>query len=330
MAAGRLIVLAAAISASPIGCGGDSGYPPAAEPATSPPLTGRPAGSSFRVGAEPEGLVVDGPTGLAAVITRDPSELRLADLDRRRVVARVELPATGRHLGLAGPGGPVLVPVEQSDELIEVELPSADSRAIAVGDHPHDAVAAAGRVFVGNEFADTVSVLAGDRATATIEVAEQPGGLAAAGDRLVVVAVAARTLSAFDARTLEPLGEVDAGEGPTHVVAAGNRAWIADTEGDAILEIDLATTPPQPVSTTEVAGAPYGIAIDQDRERLWVALGERNEVVEYDVSGGRPAELARYPTLQQPNSVAVDPRDGSAVVAGRTSGRLQLIPGRGG
>lgn len=307
-----------------VGCADGERFAPAAEPAESPPLRERPAGATFAVGREPEGLVVDGRTGLAAVITRDPSELRLVELDDRRVVARAPLPATGRHLALARPGGPVVVPIEQSDELIEVSLPGAEERAITVGDHPHDAAVAAGRTFVGNEFGDTVSVIEGDRPPATLDAPVQPGGLAASDRYLVVVAVAERVLAIYDARILKLVDELDAGEGPTHVVAADERAWVADTDGDAIIGYSIGPRSSQ-ISRTAAPGSPYGIALDASRERLWVTLTASNDVVEYDVSGPRPVELARHPTLRQPNSVAVDPRTGSAVIAGRDAGRLELI-----
>lgn len=320
-----MLALGSLAALSVAGCG-EGGLPPAAEPADSPALAARPAGTTFAVGEEPEGLVVDRRSGLAAAITRNPSRLTIVDPDRRRVVARAALRATGRHLSLAAPGGPVLVPVEQSDELVEVSLPSGRERAIAVGDHPHDAAVAAGRVFVTDELADTVSILAGGREVATLEAPRQPGGIAAAAGLVVVVAVAERVLAVYDARTLAALGRVPAGDGPTHVVAGGDRAWVTDTEGGAVLAFALA---PQPrlTSSTPAPGSPYGIALDRRRQRLLVTLTARNQLVAYDVSGDRPRELARYPTVRQPNSVAVDPRTGAAVVAGRAAGRLEVIAG---
>lgn len=327
MVRGGLIMLVAGLSLAAAGCGGDQEvFAAAAEPAVAPPLTHRPAGNSFAVGSEPEGLVVDGHTGLAAVITRDPSALTLADLDTREVVDRVPLAATGRHLALASTGGPVLVPIEQADELNEVRLPSGALTAIAVGDHPHDATVARGRIFVGDEFGDTVTVLEGDRTVATLEAPEQPGGVAAAGGYVAVVAVAERLLEVYDARSLESVGRVPAGLGPTHVVADRHRAWVADTDGDAIRSFGLGADP-RPLSTTALEGEPYGIAADGDRRRLWVTLTARNQLVEFDISGVQPVEIGRFSTLRQPNSVAVDPRSGEAVVAGRAGGRLEIIRG---
>ena len=72
-------------------------------------------------------------------------------------------------------------------------------------------------------------------------------------------------------------------------------------------------------------GAPYGIALDLARGRLWVTLTARNQLVEYAVGEGPTRRIATYPTVRQPNSVAVDPRSGVVYVAGRRDGRLQRI-----
>jgi DNA-binding beta-propeller fold protein YncE len=319
-----LTMLALGSLAVVAGCGG-SGFPPAAEPADSPAVSHRPAGRTIAVGAQPEGVVVDPRTGLAATITRNPSSLALVDLAGRRVVGRAPLPAAGRHLALAGRGGPVLVPVTKRDELVEVELPSGRERAVTVGHHPHDLASAADRIFVGDESSSRLSVVSGRQDVADLPTPQQPGGVAAASGRVAVVAVAARVLEAYDAATLKPLGRAGAGVGPTHIVAAGSRAWVADTDGGAVLTFALAPRP-RLLSTVPAPGAPYGLAIDGRRRRLWVTLTARNELLAFDVSGPRPRQIASYPTLAQPNTVAADPHTGAAVVAVRDAGRLELIP----
>ncbi len=321
VAAGLLLCLGA------LGCGDDEPvdrFPPAAEPADSPEPTVAPAGTLLDVGAEPEGIVTDARTGLAAVLTRDPAALTLVDLDRREVTDVVELPGTGRHLGL-GSNSRVLVPAESSDEFVAVDLVTGEaSEPVGVGDFPHDAAEVGERIFVGDEFGDTITVIDDGRATTTLDTAEQPGGVEAAGDYVAVVAVAERVLTVYDATTLEVLGELPAGTGATHVSADGERAFVTDTEGDAVLEFRVGPEP-KLISTTEVPGVPYGIALDAKRERLWITLTETNELVAFDLSGKRPREIERWPTIRQPNTVAVDPSDGSAVVASRSEGQLEFI-----
>jgi sugar lactone lactonase YvrE len=62
-----------------------------------------------------------------------------------------------------------------------------------------------------------------------------------------------------------------------------------------------------------------------DRKRdLWVTLTARNRVVRV-TADGRPRPKASFPTVRQPNSVAVDPRTGRVFVASRTDGTLQAF-----
>jgi hypothetical protein len=304
------------------GCGGSgSGLVPAAEPAHSPPLQRAPAGRVVPVGHKPEGLAFDQRTGLVAVGLTDPDRLALVDGRSGRVVRRIDLPAAPRHLRLEREGGPVLVPAEHADELLEVPLLRGHMRATRVGHQPHDAVRARGRVFVGNERGASVSVVQGGRQVAELAAPVGPGGLAATGDRrlVAVVGVRERALELYDPIHLRAAGKVDVGIGPTHVVARGQRLFVVDTRGNALIEID--TDPLRVHRRTYVGGAPYGIAYDPVRGRFWVTLTAQNRVAE--LTDRRL--LRTFPTVRQPNSVAVDPASGRVFVAGRKDGTLQLL-----
>jgi hypothetical protein len=313
-------VLAAALVVALPGCGGSGdGLSPAAEPARSPAPERRPAGTVLRVGNKPEGLTFDARTGLLAVGLADPDELAI--LRGEKVVARVRLPAAARHLQLARPGGPVLVPAEREDMLVEVSLPSGRTRIVRVGRQPHDAAALGGRVFVGNERGHTVSVVEGGREVRRLDAPVGPGGVAALRRRglIAVVGVRERALELFDARTLKPAGRITVGIGPTHVVGRGRRLFVVDTRGDGLIELHL--DPLRVHRRTHLVGGPYGIAYDRVRRRFWVTLTETNQVAE-----ATDRRLLRtFPTVRQPNSVAVDPRSGRVFVASRTEGTLQIF-----
>jgi DNA-binding beta-propeller fold protein YncE len=305
------------------GCGGSSHeLPSAPEPARSPPLHERPAGRVVRVGHKPEGLAYDTRTGLLAVGLTNPDRLALVDARTLRVVKRLRLPESPRHLALAGPGGPVLVPAEKADRLVEVGLPDGRRQVVHVGRNPHDAVQAQGRTFVGDELADTVSVVERGRVVKVLPAPVQPGGLAATTDRRIVgvVGVRQRALRLFDARTLRRIGDVDVGVGPTHVVAGKRRFFVVDTRGNGLVEVRLQDEPVVH-RRTELDGAPYGIAFDRRRSRFWVTLTARNRVVE--LTDHRA--LRSFPTVRQPNSVAVDPRSGRVFVASRSDGTLEAF-----
>jgi DNA-binding beta-propeller fold protein YncE len=131
--------------------------------------------------------------------------------------------------------------------------------------------------------------------------------------------VRSRTLELFDAHTLRSVGELQVGLGPTHVVARDSRFFVVDTRGDGLLEVH--TEPPRIQRRTHLAGAPYGIAYDPVHRRFWVTLTRLNRVAE--LTDRRL--LRTFPTVRQPNSVAVDPRTGRVFVASRKEGTLQIL-----
>ncbi len=312
------------------GCGSEESNPPPAEPATSPPVAEKPAGEVRRVGSEAEGAVVDSQTGLAAISFRDPNRIELIDVATGRTVKRIPTDDPARHLSLAAPGGPLLVPIEYTDQLLEIDLPSGRiDRTVSVGDFPHDAAAAAdGRIFVSDEGGDTISVVDGDAVEITLPSPEQPGGIAASGNSVAVVAVAAREIAFIDATTLKQTATVEGGAGPSHVVAGPddgtNRFYVADTGGDAILVYEGGDDP-RLLDRTNLPASPYGIAVDERRNRIWVTQTARNRVVEMEVTDLAPKIIASYPTVRQPNSVAVDERSGQVVVVGRDDGDVQIF-----
>src|SRR5581483_7788373 len=149
----------------------------------------QPAGRSIRVGALPEGIVADSRRNLIAVATRDPNEIVVLAASTGRILWRAPLPGHARHLALAGPAGPLLIPVETANRLLELNLGSRGVTSIPVGRLPHDAAAAAGRVFVTDEFGHRVSVLRRGRVVGQITGFAQPGGITATGGDVAVVDV---------------------------------------------------------------------------------------------------------------------------------------------
>lgn len=301
--------------------------PPPAEPSTAPEPTREPVGEVVAVGPVAEGVVADPRTHLVAVGLREPFRLALVDGRTGEVRRTVALPGRLRHLQLEAPGGPVLVPAESADELLRVSLPDGEVESqVAVGRFPHDATATAGgTVVVGDELGGTVSVVEDDRVVHTFDDSTQPGGVAAVGERVGMVDVRENTLTLYDVAGRERVAELAAGEGPTHVIADGRgRLVVVDTRGEALLVFALEPEL-RMVSRLELPGGPYGIGYDAERDRLWVTLTATNELVGFDAGGETLREVARLPTLRQPNTVTVDPSTGRVFVASPTEGALQLI-----
>lgn len=302
-------------------------YPPkAAEPASSPPLERRPAGRVVRVGGPGEGIAADSETGLVAVARKDQPLLTLVDAESGAVRERVRLPSGARHLEIAGPGGPVLVPAEDADALVQVSLP--DGRTLStteVGDFPHDAAFAGGRVYTADEFGSTVTAVEGGESVEQMPVDVQPGNVVVVGDQLAVVSVRAYTLTLLDLETLSGGGSQFAGSGPTHAaVDADGRIYVTDTRGDAL---SVFATRPRLKFIARVAlpgGAPLGLDVDRRRGRVWVSLTATNELVELQASDN-PGRVRTLPAVRQPNSLAVDDRTGRVFVASARDDALQIV-----
>lgn len=315
------------------GCSSDEPAPrtDVPEPAVSPPTTEAPAGRVVPLAGNPEGLVVDGPTRTIAAGVRNPDGLALVDVDTGVERIRRTFAGSPRHLQLARAGGPVLVPAEGTDRLYQIGLPDGLLVSdVGVGRQPHDAAAVGDRTFVGDELADQVSVIEGDRRVAQLPAPLMPGGVAAAFDGSVVVAVGVRgrEMEAYRPDGTS-LGRTRCGVGPTHVRAGPDgRFYVADTQGEALLAFEVGEVGeggPRQVARVEARGAPYGLAIDVARRVAYVTMTATNRVQAFRLDGDAPKADRSWPTLRQPNDVGVDPTTGRIVVAGAADSSLQLI-----
>lgn len=300
--------------------------PPPAEPQNAPP-PGPTPGRTLAVGTAPEGVVVDAVTRTVAVATRSPNELVLMNADTGVVTGRTPLPGFVRHLQLAAPGGPVLVPVESANVLVRVDLPGGKAEPqILTGTVPHDAAQASnGYVFVANEHGGTVTVLRGDEVLKVFTDSVQPAGMAPVGLSMGMLDVRRDDLTVYDAATLTIVGSTPAGEGPTHLVADRHGRMIAaDTRGNAVRVFEPLPTPRE-IASVPQAGGPYGIAYDPVRDRLWVASSGTNEVIGYDMAEPTPREVTRLPTVQNAYTLGVDSKTGRLFIAGTTAGVVQIV-----
>jgi hypothetical protein len=119
--------------------------------------------------------------------------------------------------------------------------------------------------------------------------------------------------------------EVPAGLGPTAVAAGDDgRVYVTDTDGGSVLY--FRTRPHLGlVRRAGLAGTPYATAIDREKGKLWVTLTATNEVAQLTADGA-PRVQQRFPTVRQPNAIAVDGRRGRVYVAG-PAGEIQAFDG---
>ena len=113
-----------------------------------------------------------------------------------------------------------------------------------------------------------------------------------------------------------------AGRGATTMAAdPAGRVLVADTRGGQLLVYGV-----DPLILRQaypVPQAPYGLA--GSRALAWVSATVSNIVIGYDLSTGIPVEKVRYPTVQQPNSLAFDEASGTLYVVSGSGAGVQVI-----
>ncbi|MGC1737187.1 YncE family protein [Mycobacterium sp.] len=327
------LVCVLAIGLLVAGCSSDTGSPapnttpvptrataPAAEPATAGAPAVPPVGKVIPIGNAPEGIVI-GTSGIGAVAARNPDGVELIDAATGAVRQTVPTVGAARHLSLAGPDGPVLVPLERPNVLSELTLDDGrmTCTAAGVGRQPHDAAqTAGGTVVVTNELGGGVVFVRGGAVVASLPAGPvQPGGVAAVGDYAAVADVQGNGVWVYDGSTHRQMAQGPVGVKLTHAVAmSGDLAAFADTDGAAVFVEHIDPQLAQ-VAKIDAPGKPYGLAYDAARRRLYVTLTASNLIRLIDVSDAtKPRILGDVPTVQQPNSVAVEPRSGSVLVTG--------------
>lgn len=296
----------------------------------SPPVSSPPAGMVLPQAGAPEGVAIND-AGMVGVNLRNPNGLLRFNLSDPAASRTTPLTGSARHLTLGGPAGPFLVPQESDDLFVRVNATSgAVQPVVKVGRQPHDAIAVGtNHFFVADELASTIHIVSGNRVVRVVPAPLQPGGMAenAAGTRALVDGVRGRRISEYTADGAL-IGSANCGAGPTHATTGTDGLyWVADTNGGAILGFRMGSHGPVQVATIPVGPRPYGLAYDSRRQTLWVTITGANRLVGLHLSGTKVTSKTNYPTVRQPNTVAVDEASGRLVVTGSTvPGSLQILP----
>ena len=287
----------------------------AAKPALSPAQSGTPAGIVLPLTAKATAITVAGDT-LAVALEQPPSvQLRsLADLTTAREVA---LPGPATRLVVSG--GRIEATVPGSGAIVTIDPADGTTTQRSVDGGPVDVATIGDRTLVARR--DAKSVRVGDRDVGGIT---SPDQVLAVGGHAVVLDRLRSAVLDLDPDTGTLGAGLRAGDGATNAVADRfDRVLVTDTRGGELLAFSV-----DPLIMRQrfpVPGAPYGLAYDSRRDLAWVTLTERNEVVAYHVAGGEPVEKLRFPTVRQPDSVAVDPGSGRVFIASADGQGIQVV-----
>lgn len=333
-------VLGIAVLLSPVvGCSSNplDTAPRTIEPAhaaVSPPVSQQPAGAVWPLAGHAAAAVFDGGTHQLAVLTpgNDPAAPASVTVfgDPQAPPRVVELPGPATALAdddhgtayLAARGG-----------YLAVELSTGRVTQVRVADAAQTeftAVAqrADGRLVLGSADGAVYTLAAQAPRTVTNatvtnrnKIFARVDWLATQGNTTVVLDRGQTSVTTIDADG-HAQQALRAGRGATTMAAdPAGRVLVADTRGGQLLVYGV-----DPLILRQaypVPQAPYGLA--GSRALAWVSQTVSNIVIGYDLSTGIPVEKVRYPTVQQPNSLAFDEASDTLYVVSGSGAGVQVV-----
>jgi hypothetical protein len=299
-----------------------------ARPADSPPPSQNPAGVVRPLAVPAAAAVVDADTHQLAVLTPGAAITVFGDPQAAPRVIGLPGPATALtgdghgSVYLAAHGGYVVVdlPTGHVASVSVVDAQQADFTAIAQR--------ADGRLVLGSADgavntleSPTPNAVGSARVSSRNKIFAHVDWLVTQGNTTVVLdrgQTSVTTIGA-DGHVQQALR---AGQGATTMAAdAAGRVLVADTRGGQLLVYGV-----DPLILRQaypVPQAPYGLA--GSRKLAWVSATASNMVIGYDLSTGIPVEKVRYPTVQQPNSLAFDEASDTLYVVSGSGAGVQVI-----
>ncbi|AYJ51934.1 hypothetical protein [Rhodococcus sp. P1Y] len=293
--------------------------------------------SSPETSTPPSGSVAPSPSGLhsitfeastrSVVALDDASTSALVfDTDAFETAPRsVPLPAAAADIVSAG-DGTLLLPMDGQLALLDVR--SSEVRTLPVdGTLLSAAPLDGGRIAVGDS-SGTIHILDADA-----NESQRIDGLSSVD----ALAETEHGLAALD-RHQTSLTKIDADGGSLGVaLRAGTGAARLDTdEYGRILVTDAAGGELLVYSSDDlllrqrfpVGAQPWAVTYDDKSDIVWVSTPGDNGVVGYTLDTGIPVEAARFTSVKQPDSIAVDPGTGDVYVGSAAGDGLQRIPAR--
>ena len=297
-----------------------------AGPAVSPPVAQNPAGAVRPLAGHARAAVFDAGTRQLAVLSSPDGITVFGSAQAEPRV--IETPGSAAALTSDGHGTAYLA---TRGGYFVVDLSDGHTARVNVADAQQaefTAVArrADGRLVLGS--ADgAVYTLASESAGGTASVANRNkifarvDALATQGNTTVVLDRGQTSVTALgvDGHAQQALR---AGEGATTLAADQlGRVLVADTRGGQLLVYGV-----DPLILRQaypVRQSPYGLV--GSRGLAWVSQTASNMVIGYDLTTGIPVEKVRYPTVQQPDSLAFDEASDTLYVVSGSGAGVQII-----
>ncbi len=323
----RCLAVLLALTTLLVGCSSKltDSRPPTVEPArpaVSPAPATAPAGAVRPAGGRAEAALYDRATASLVLFSPGPGAA-LTVLGRTGAPRTIVLPDAATAVAGNGDG---TVYAATRGGLFTVDVAGGRvNRTPIDGESATDFTAVArradGRLLLGS--ADgTVFALAADMTVSrTTDIFAGVDAIVTVGDIAVVLDRAQSSVTALTAEGA-PAQALRAGLGAASIAADPvGRVLVTDTRGGQLMVFSV--DPLIQRQAFPVADAPFGLA--GSRQWAWVSQTATNTVVGYDLATGIPVEKVRYPSVQQPNSLAFDDSSGTLYVVSATGGGVQVI-----
>jgi hypothetical protein len=330
-----LLALVSGCSSNPLNTF-SSPNPPTIEPAhaaESPPVSVNPAGAVRPLPGHAQAAVFDGDTHQLVVLAPggDPAAPASVTLFGAAQVAARVIVLPGPATALTGDGhGTVYLAARGGYFVVDLSAGRPTQVNVAGAQQIFTAIArrADGKLVLGS--ADgAVYILAsqtpGGGGTATVDsrnkIFARVDSLVTQGNTTVVLDRGQTSVTTIGADGRPELS-LRAGQGATTLSADPlGLVLVADTRGGELLVYGV-----DPLILRQaypVRQSPYGLV--GSRALAWVSQTASNMVIGYDLSTGIPVERVRYPTVQQPNSLAFDEASDTLYVVSGSGAGVQII-----
>ncbi len=270
--------------------------------------------STLQVGRGPRAVVVEPDTRRTFVLNSGSDTLTVIDVNTQRVVHTVDLAVRGRAQDMTiSPNGQTLYVANTALNSISVLDTSSFGvvAEIAVGISPV-AVAVdprASRVLVANQGSNNVTVIDAflNRVLATVQVEPGPVHISMdpnpRADRAFVASPSSAFMSVLSASTGQVVRRLNVGPGAVASLPdqIANRLFVLKAPQNRLVVFDAALN--VEIGGVAVGRTPYRIALDPERDKLYVTNRDGNSVTVVDRLSRRVD--ATIPVAKRPNGVAI-------------------------